>query len=241
MAKLKGKIAKLEDVDEPLRALYVKDGESFVLGEYEIEDISGLKTALEKEKTERRTLKAQVEKFKDLDPDKARDALKKLEELDEKQLIDKGEFDRLLKKRTEEYDTKEAEYKRLIDEHSKRLDKYELINPVRDAALKAGVLPTDIDIVLAYTGSRFKLDDKRKPVVVDKDGDVSSTSVEDFWAKEFKTEHAKFYAPTGAAGSGAPNGTHGTNGKKVITRDQWKQMSPQESVAYFKDGGQLTD
>lgn len=48
---------------------------------FALEDVSGLKTALGKERTQREKLEKDVIKFKDLDPDKARAALTELDEL----------------------------------------------------------------------------------------------------------------------------------------------------------------
>lgn len=50
-------------------------------GGYELDNIQGLKSALGKERTTREALEKSVAKFKDLDADKAREAMEKLEEL----------------------------------------------------------------------------------------------------------------------------------------------------------------
>lgn len=78
-------VDSLDAVPEALRDAYVeRDGKFFLnvisKGGFALEDVSGLKTALGKERTTREALERQVVKFKDLDPDKAREALAKLEE-----------------------------------------------------------------------------------------------------------------------------------------------------------------
>lgn len=83
---LKAVLTSLDGIDDSIKALYVeKDGKHILDVEtvegYALEDVSGLKTALGKERTTRERLERDVVKFKDLDPDKAREALAKLEEL----------------------------------------------------------------------------------------------------------------------------------------------------------------
>jgi hypothetical protein len=60
---------------------------------FALEDISGLKTALGKERTTREKLEKDVIKYKDIDPDKAREALAKLAEFSE--IDPKKEADKL--------------------------------------------------------------------------------------------------------------------------------------------------
>lgn len=83
---LKAILEKLDDAPEALREHYAeKDGKFYLsvdaVDGYALEDVSGLKSALGKERTTREALEKQVVKFKDLDPDKALAALAELEEL----------------------------------------------------------------------------------------------------------------------------------------------------------------
>lgn len=85
---LKAAVTTLEDVPDHLREYYTADEASGVLrlnvepvGGYALEDVSGLKSALGKERTTREKLERDVIAFKDIDPAKARTALAELEEL----------------------------------------------------------------------------------------------------------------------------------------------------------------
>jgi len=81
MAKFKfKKVSKLEEVPELYRGLYVERDGGFVvdpakLEEFEWDDKEELSGALEREREERRRAKADLEKYKDIDPEKAREAL----------------------------------------------------------------------------------------------------------------------------------------------------------------------
>ncbi len=248
---LKAKLTKdeFEKLSDPLKEHYKASGDDYVLDAEGVEDVSGLKSALQKTKEDRDSLKkqlaAEAEKFKDIDPERAREALKTLHELDEKKLVDRGEFDRLLKKRSDEFDQREAEYQKQIKEAQQRLDTYELINPVRDAALKAGVLPKSLDLVLAdmRVNSRVKLNDKRQVVVLDKDGDPTDLSLDKYFGEVYKNDYPNLYAASGAGGSGASaNNGNGATGKKTMTREQLNALplSEQRTIAIQASKGEVT-
>jgi regulator of replication initiation timing len=89
---LKAVIDSIDGLDDGVKPLYREiedDGDmkgKFVLdvephAGFALENVEGLKSALGKERTTRETLERQVVKFKDIDPDKARDALAQLDEL----------------------------------------------------------------------------------------------------------------------------------------------------------------
>ena len=84
---LKAIIDSVEGLPDGVKEHYTeRDDGKFVLSVdpvdgFALEDVTGLKTALGKERTSREKLERDVVKFKDLDPDKAREALAKLDEL----------------------------------------------------------------------------------------------------------------------------------------------------------------
>lgn len=83
---LKAVLESVDDLSDDLKAHYKEEDGKFILdvesvGGYALEDVGGLKTALGKERTEREKLEKKVVKFKDIDPDKALEALAELEEI----------------------------------------------------------------------------------------------------------------------------------------------------------------
>lgn len=244
--KLKAKLTKeeLAGVPEALRGAYVEREGAFHLEEFEYDDKEELSGALERERKERKAAKEALAKYEGIDPEKAREAQKRLDELDEKQLIDKGEFERLLKKRSDEFDVREAEFQKQLGDRDTRLNHYELIDPVRKAALAAGVLAEDVEDVLKITSHRFRLNDKRQPVILDKDGDESSITLEKFWGEEFKAQKPKFYGASGAGGSGAPAGGSGggSGGAKTIKRGDFDKLDQGERQRLtVKEGYKVVD
>jgi hypothetical protein len=147
---LKKKIAKLEDVAENLRVLYKKEGDAFVLdlegdtgggggggtGD-ESEELGKLRQQLTEFRNtnisvmrERDSLKAAMEKFKDIDPEKweeAKSALDTLNQLEEKDLIKGGKIDEAFNRRMatarqqwEEEDRKKQKRIEALDAENKK-------------------------------------------------------------------------------------------------------------------------
>lgn len=94
---LKAIVESLDSLPEGIREHYTEQDGKFVLGVeavngYALEDVSGLKSAFSKEMEARKTLEKVASKWKDLDPDKAREALAKWDEfstIDPKKEADK--------------------------------------------------------------------------------------------------------------------------------------------------------
>lgn len=82
---LKAVVEKLDDAPEAVRSFYQERDGKFVLAVEEadgfsLENVGGLKSALGKERQSRESLEREIVKFKDIDPDRAREALAKWEE-----------------------------------------------------------------------------------------------------------------------------------------------------------------
>lgn len=85
-----------------------------------------------------------------------------------------------------------------------------LVDKARDTFLKAGGRPEKADAALKLVGERLDLIDG-KPVVKDATGEVTTTTLDDLFGKEFRKEMPEFFAGTKAAGSGA-SGTQKAGG-----------------------------
>lgn len=103
---------------------------------------------------------------------------------------------------------------------------YKLTVPLRDIAVKAGVIAADLDLVMLDTAKRFTLsEDSKKIVVLDEEGDPTDVTPQKFFETLYKEQRPKFYQPSGSQGSGAPpNSGGGSGGMKVITRAQYDAM-----------------
>lgn len=196
-------------VPESLResAIETKDGK------WAVADVDGLKSSQERLLDEKKKLQGKYEELErslgGLTPEQIAKYRTDLQRLEDEQARKAGDFDKLLEKRVNE--TK-AEYEKRIAELSPYKTKYEdreVEIAIRDAATKAGVIPTDLPFVLDIVkGRRVKLDEKSgKVVVIDKDGDVTGLTVEKFFAETFKAEAPKFYGATSGSGGGSNGGS----------------------------------
>ena len=94
------------------------------------------------------------------------------------------------------------------------LKQFKLVSPLRAVALKFGVLAEDLDVVMLETQSRWKLgEDGKKIIYLDGDGDEDlAITPEKFYGETYKKLRPKFYAASGAGGSGAVPTTGGGSG-----------------------------
>lgn len=186
---IKAIVDKLEDAPEALRAEYRPgtadegaDGK-FVLnvdgvGGFTLENVSGLKSALGKERTSRETLERQVVAFKDLDPEKARAALVELEQL--RAIDPTKEADKIANSKFEAAKTQ------LLEQHGKEIGardtRIQLLSGVVDGALRRqeavqaiADAKGSVELLLPHVLAHTKLteaDGKFRTDVVDKDGNV---------------------------------------------------------------------
>lgn len=173
---LKAILDSLDSVPEGLREHYKKDETS---GKYRldadgVEDVTGLKSALEKERNERKTtsqkLKELTEQLGDLDPAKAREALKKLQEMEDKKMIDAGKIDELLAHRTErmkqDFENQSKAFNKTIEDRTKerdqlngRLSELLIDNGLRQAAVKAGIRPEAVEDAVLWGKQLYRIKD----------------------------------------------------------------------------------
>lgn len=108
----------------------------------------------------------------------------------------------------------------------KELRSERIENQARRALAKAGVMGEREETAVKLIVESLNLDEKdiKKVVVLDKDGDPRSISLEDFTVKEFKKAHPYLFSGTGASGSGSEGSRRGSG-----TQDMSK-MSPAEKI-----------
>lgn len=119
---LKALVEKIDDVPETARSFYSEKDGKFVLDVeavegFSLEDTSGLKSSLGKERQKVRELERITSKFKDLDPDKAREAMEQLEEF--RKIDPVKEADKIVAQKLE------AAKGQMVEKHSKELQERE--------------------------------------------------------------------------------------------------------------------
>ena len=247
MPKLLGVVDTLETVPEAYKAAYEQKDGKFFLKEIEFEDAAPLKEKLARKESainEANGKLSRYSKFKEFD-EAGLETLLELWELKKagKPLTvnEKAELERLHQKALEKLKGElETERKgRATDQQS--LKHYKLTVPLKDIALKAGVVPEDVSLALLETQGRFRLDENDKIVVLDADGDISDVTPQKFFETLYKEQRPKFYAASGSGGSGAQNGTKGSGNGKTMNRQAFEALSQAERMKISKEGVELVD
>lgn len=180
---LKAILAALDGLDDATKALYVEKDGKFVLDVepadgFSLEDVSGLKTALGKERTRADKAEGLIGKFKDLDPDKARKALDEVEEL--KKLDPNKEADKIANTKFEaakaqllEKHNGEMQALKDRDSHLTKTIEGLLIDAAATSALAEAKGSVELLLPHVRAHTRVKeVDGKFAVEVVDKDGNA---------------------------------------------------------------------
>jgi len=252
---LKRLVSNLEEVGDAFRGLYIKQADgTFALDIDGLEDTSGLKKALESERTGRsaldRELKDLRKQIEGLDPDAARAAMAKLQAIEEKKLIEAGEVDKVIAARVaalqQDHSNQVNGFQVQLTDRDKRLDalngqlrKLTLDGTIREMASKKGLRPEAVsDAIARLTILGVGSKDGKPGVRWDlRDGQVVALRGEDIaygkdpsrpmtWDEGFEilSEEAKHLFAP-STGGGAGDSTFRSNGRDIVlTRDQAKDV-----------------
>lgn len=225
---LKYLIDKIEDVKEEFRELYVPSNGKFVLS---VEGAVG-KDKLEEFRTNNIALQQQIDKFKNIDPAKHQELLELQRRLQEDELIEKGEVEKLVGLRV---GVMKAELEGQINEATTKLTAANqqlgvllVDNVVKDAAIQNGVHPQAVDDVLLRARGVYSVLDG-KPIAKDAEGktvygaDGTTPMSPAEWVGGLKKSAPHLFQGFTGGGAGGGNGLPGT---KDIS-----QMSPTEKIA----------
>ena len=201
------------------------------------EDLTGLKTALQKE---RENVGAYSKLGK---PD---ESAAKIADLEEKAKgTGKGAEDAQAK-----LDAMAADYDAKISQRDETLTKMQQRYAgaeLKAELAKAGFIPEAIDDIAATAMGRLQFNEDGTPKVLTSDGKPMIGSGADHGAtladlaKELA--EAKPYAvrDQGKGGGGKPPGSDGGTPPKTVTRAQWNEMDHAARGAFAKEGGKVTD
>lgn len=243
-------VDKLEAVAEAHRALYAEKDGKFHLDVSGLEDTTGLKSALQKErdavKEAKRLANELTTRFAGIDPDKVRGMMEKLDQDGEAQLIAAGKIDEVINKRTEKLRADlqkqldaEAGKTKAADERSKKFSQRVLDNHIRAASATAGLHKHAVEDALFRARQMFALNDEGDAVqigadgavVLGKDGKTPFSPSE--WLEGMK-EIAPHWFPAGGSGGSATGGAGGDAGGKTITRANFNLLNDTDKRAVVK-------
>ncbi len=242
---LKAILDSLEDLDESFHGLYTEVDGKFILDlDDDISDhpkTGPLKRALDREREAKKTatekvdaLEADFLKFKDIDPDKARAALDKIQEFEDSQLIDAGKVDELVEAKidrmrtdfTSKIDAKDGAITTLTTERDAavtELSDLKIFSEVERAALKSGAKKTALDDIKNRARPVFRLIDGdvvafrpgSDEQLYGKDGDPMGI---DEWVSGLSSDADHLFDPNEGGSSGGSGTRTRREGVKVISR-----------------------
>lgn len=240
---LKAIVSSLDEVDENYRALYQESAGKYILSVEGVEqhpNTQGLVNALERQKGDRKAaederarLKEALEAYNGLDPEVARTAMEKMTQLENKNLLDKGEYDQLLEKQTaaikanyekqllakDEMFSQAQESNTMLDT---RLREVTINSALKDAATKLGVKPTALADVVSRAKGIWTLDDNGSPIARDADGtNILSEKGSDpmdigEWVEGLTKSAGHLFEPNSGGGAKG-SGTTSSGGRKVVS------------------------
>lgn len=264
---LKALLESLDGLSEEVKKQYKQtDGGKFVLdvegiGGLELADTSGLRSSLEKERDAHRKFEKEAKelksKFDGLNPDEAREALKKVEEFSNIDPSDEAakKVEELKSKIEKEFSAKE---KQLLENHKKEKTELtskteNLFSQLRDAKIKSEAVKAitaadgSVDLLLPHVTSKARLaedNDGKYRVEIIGDGEVARLSKKDpnkpmgfgELVEEMKNSDAYMPAFNGSnhKGAGLPGspGTHRADGNTIsLTKEQARDVRTYRNAA----------
>lgn len=228
------------ELNESGQVLYDNDGKEMA---FDAAQTYGKITDLTREAADNRKAKEDLDKklksFEGLDPEKYQEAIEKLSKIDQKQLIDAGEIDRVKQEIAngfqEKLDESETRYKTLEERYNgeKMSAEFSRSKFINDQ------LAIPADIAQAHFGRHFKLEDgklrgydsngepiysKSKPGEIASFDEAMETLVGSYQHRD------RILKGSGASGTGGDGGS-GTGGKRRISRAQYEQLGAADQAA----------
>lgn len=247
---LKMVVDSLESVEEAFRSLYAKgeDGK-FHLSVEGVEDVSGLKSALQKEREANKEMKGKMAAYEGIDPEKAQEALKKLRDIEEKKLIEAGELEKVLENRTKimrqdhqaqvDQLTKRAEAAEADSDKTRKLLATAIIERgITDAVNEIGQPRKGAIIDIIQRGRQtWRLDENGKPVAYNDDGTTiygkdgkEPISMKE-WAQKLLEQAPHLFEES--RGGGARGSIVGGDGS-TLSAEELAKLSPAQRLAFAR-------
>jgi len=200
------------------------------------EDLTGLKTALQKER-------ANVGEYAKLGkPGEIADRMAALESAAAKPGKAGEEAQAKLDAMKADYDAKLADR----DGRLSKLMQSRATSDLKAELAKAGIIPEGIDMLASFAAQRIQFNDDGTPKVLTSDGkpmigngaDHGATLTD--LAKELAGSNPYLVKDGGVGGGGKPPGSNGGKpDQKTVTREAFEAMSQTERMSHSKSGGKV--
>lgn len=247
-------VDSLDTIPETARGAYVKDEVSgkFIL-DFEVEDTTGLKSALTKTRAERDAIAKAEKEWKALgkSPTEISELLAANEKAAEEAQKKAGNFDQVLAKHKSDWAKQLADSEaKLSGERDTALSvarKAVVDTRITGALTKGKVTPEGMVLLVDVLGKRVQLDlseGKENVSILGADGTAMVGTGKDGLAtfddlvKEATKQFPSLFEGTNAGGGGKQpgSGNGGKPGEKTMSRADWDALNPYEQAAKIKAG-----
>jgi hypothetical protein len=254
---LKAVLATLAGLAADVSKLYKQDGDRFVLDVepsdgFALENIEGLKKTMGKEITARKAAEAKLEAFADLDPDKARDALSKVDKMKDWKPDEKVK---------EQLNATIAEVQKKFDDEKKKLvGENTFLQGQLDHALVVSVATQAIaaekgvpELLLPHVRARTKVVREGDKMVVQVVNDAGNPDFDivngqtvpktvDSLVKSMKDHkvYGRAFEPNGSSGAGS-GGSKGSNSSITTGSNGVLQISRMDSEGIRANMAKIAD
>ena len=259
--KLKVTVNSLDEVGEAFRDLYTQVGDVFVLqtddSDYKnkISEFRNTNINLQKkldgyegEDGELTKLRALAEKYKNIDPDKAAEAMQKMQDIQDKKLIDEGKIEELFENRIERLQSDHAAQIKAMSEaldkaaadsetYKKRLSDTLIDTSLQKAVADiANVRPGAMQDILSRGKSIWSIDEKGHPIprredkiLYGKDGKEPLSMGE--WVQNLVNEAPYLFEGSKGGGAGGSDDTSHLQKGTISANDQTALNNSIEDIA----------
>ncbi len=219
---LKKIIDNLEDVEEKYRALYTEENGKFVLDKDIVGDgeQSGLKENTEKLKAEKLRIQAELDSI-----------LKDQKEKEADELSAKGEYEKLLAIKTDEFEKSKEQLTTRADKAETALKDSLISLEVSHIASELFADPETFQHLVAARVQAVEVDGKTTVQITDANGNPSPTMTAEHLIAEFKgvEKYKNYIKGVDSSGGGAGGGSGGGGGSSAEWEKYFKPNTPEYS------------
>lgn len=246
-------VDSLDGIPDALKGEYAEKDGKFHLNVDGIEDTSGLKSALDKERKANREATAKIKKWEALgkSDEEIAELLAAHEEAERKKAEGEGDFDKILGQHRSKWEKEKADLEAELTAARASERSAIIETSVLGALTKAEATAEGLDLLPDRLSSRIKLetvDGKRVLKIMQADGETpmagagkDGLATFDDLVKEAIGKWPSLFKGSGNSGSGKEPGKGGQGGGKTVTRAEWEKLSPTDKQARHRDGFKIVD
>lgn len=250
-----------EDAPEFLRNALLENADGKFVFQAELpHEVNGLKTALAKERQEKKEREAKLKEFDGIDVQAAKEMLQRKQELEAQAAKDKGDWatrERQLQEQLAAQLTgREKQYQSEIETRDQRiqalqqsLDRYLIEAQATAAIVAAKGTPELLMPHIAQQVRIFEEDGGFVARVVDAQGQPRIADIKGtpftirHLVEEMKNDpvYGRAFEASGAGGSGASNATRTSGKANTVSRSTFNEFPASKKMEFIKNGGAIID